>query len=141
MQNKAIRIIIDTNIWVSFLITKDYSKLDDIVFSKKAILIFSEELLEEFAEVVKRPKLKKFFAVKDVENVIKTIEEFAEYIDVKSTVTACRDVKDNFLLALAIDGNADYLITGDKDLLSLKNFGKTTILPITDFIEISNKDK
>lgn len=33
MQNKAIRIIIDTNIWVSFLITKDYSKLDDIVFS------------------------------------------------------------------------------------------------------------
>lgn len=108
---------------------------------KKAILIFSEELLEEFAEVVKRPKLKKFFAVKDVENVIKTIEEFAEYIDVKSTVTACRDVKDNFLLALAIDGNADYLITGDKDLLSLKNFGKTIILPITDFIEISNKDK
>lgn len=55
------RIIIDTNLWISFLITKDYSKLDEILFGKKAILIFSQELLDEFLEVAKRPKFRRFF--------------------------------------------------------------------------------
>jgi putative PIN family toxin of toxin-antitoxin system len=135
MQNKPIKIIIDTNLWVSFLITKEFSKLDSIIFSKQAIIIFSEELLEEFIEVIKRPKLKRFFSTTDTENILKTIEEFAEFVVVKTTVNACRDEKDNFLLALAIDAKADYLLTGDKDLLSLKSYGDTTILSLTEFLE------
>jgi len=43
------------------------------------------------------------------------------------------DPKDNFLLALAKDGNADYLITGDNNLLSLKEFGKTKIVTLSEF--------
>ncbi len=56
MPNKVSRIIIDTNLWISFLITKDFSKLDELIFAKQAILVFSEELLDEFLEVAKRPK-------------------------------------------------------------------------------------
>lgn len=64
-----------------------------------------------------------------------TFESFIDFIEVKSIVTVCRDSKDNFLLALAKDGQADYLLTGDKDLLELKKFGKTRIKTIVTFID------
>jgi hypothetical protein len=43
---------------------------------------------------------------------------------INSRVTVCRDLKDNYLLALARDSNANFLITGDKDLLEIKNSKK-----------------
>ncbi len=54
-------------------------------------------------------------------------------VDVRSKVELCRDPKDNFLLALAKDGDADYLITGDADLLVLKEFEKTKIVTLAEF--------
>jgi putative PIN family toxin of toxin-antitoxin system len=56
------------------------------------------------------------------------------FIEVISVINKCRDSKDNFLLSLAIDGNATHLLTGDKDLLILKNFGQTKILTITEYL-------
>ena len=50
----------------------------------------------------------------------------------------CRDVKDNYLLALSKDADADYLITGDKDLLVLKQFENTLIVTLPQFLEIIN---
>ena len=135
MQNKIHRIILDTNLWISFLISKDFSKFDEIIFSKKYILVFSKELLNEFLEVAKRPKLRRFFSPADIESILETIDEYAEFIDVKSKVDICRDTKDNFLLSLSLDGKADFLLTGDKDLLVLNPFKKTTILSITDFFQ------
>lgn len=61
MAAKKQRLILDTNLWISFLITKDYSKLDSLLKHSEAIILFSSELLEEFIEVTKRPKLKKLF--------------------------------------------------------------------------------
>ncbi|MCF0056274.1 putative toxin-antitoxin system toxin component, PIN family [Dyadobacter sp. CY356] len=135
MQNNYMRIILDTNLWISFLITKDLSKLDEIIFSKQGTLIFSAELLEEFLEVAQRPKFKKFFPQEDVEQILKTIEEYAEFVTVITKTDVCRDPKDNFLLSLSIDGNADFLITGDKDLLALHPFEKTSIITISDFLQ------
>ena len=66
-------------------------------------------------------------------------EPFIDLIEVESVVNICRDIKDNFLLALAKDGNADYLLTGDKDLLVIKKFGKTKITTIVDFLELKKK--
>lgn len=135
MQNKVSRIIIDTNLWISFLITKNFTKLDEIIFSRHSILIFSQELLDEFLEVAKRPKFRRFFSSSDIEEILETIEEYAEYIEVKAKIEICRDTKDNFLLSLSVDGNADFLLTGDKDLLDLNKFGETTIITISDFLQ------
>jgi len=66
-------------------------------------------------------------------------DPFIDLIEVESIVTICRDLSDNFLLALAKDGKADYLLTGDKDLPELKNFGKTQIKTIAGFIAESKK--
>jgi len=144
MPNKICRIILDTNLWISFLISKDLSKLDEILFEKKAVLVFSKELLDDFLEVAKRPKFRKFFSKTAVENILETIDEYVDFIIVKSKITICRDPKDNFLLSLAKDGKADFLLTGDSDLLDIGVFGKTSITTISDFLsdkesKISNR--
>lgn len=53
---------------------------------------------------------------------------------VQAKIEVCRDLKDNFLLSLSIDGNADFLLTGDKDLLGMIKFGETAIVKISDFL-------
>lgn len=135
MQNKVSRIIIDTNLWISFLITKDFTKLDEIIFSRHGILVFSQELLDEFLEVAKRPKFRRFFSASDIEGILETIDEYADFVKVQTKIEVCRDQKDNFLLSLSVDGNADFLLTGDKDLLDLIKFGETTIITISNFLQ------
>lgn len=134
MPAKTLRLVIDTNLWVSFLITRNYHKLDKIIVNHQAQLLFSKELLAEFIDVVNRPKLKKYFSKKDVEILLHSLEKNLHLIEVSSTVKLCRDPKDNFLLALAKDGKADYLITGDNDLLVLKKIDTTRIISITEFL-------
>ncbi|HEX9827678.1 MAG TPA: putative toxin-antitoxin system toxin component, PIN family [Flavobacteriaceae bacterium] len=133
MENK--KIILDTNLWISFLITKKFSQLDELIENKKITLIFSDELIEEFIDVVSRPKFKKYFSKKDIEKILEYFDQFGELIKVKSDIQICRDEKDNFLLNLSIDSKANYLITGDKDLLALEKIENTKIKPFADFIE------
>ena len=135
MQSKVRRIIIDTNLWISFLITKDFTKLDEIIFSRHGILVFSQELLDEFLAVAKRPKFRRFFSASDIEEILETIDEYADFVKVQTQIEVCRDPKDNFLLSLSFDGNADFLLTGDKDLLDLVKFGETSIITISDFLQ------
>ena len=135
MPKKQDRIIIDTNLWISFLLTSDYTKLDTIFAYKLITLVFSQELLNEFVAVAQRPKFKKYFSSSDLQELILKVRERAVFIEVQSFVSICRDHKDNFLLALAKDSKATHLITGDKDLLELKVFNKTKVLTITDYLE------
>lgn len=130
------KIVLDTNIWIKFLITKDYSKLDRLLFSGQVTLLFSEELLAEFIEVTGRPKFKKYFPKSDVNVILDTIDDVAKFIKIVSKTNVCRDPKDNFLLSLSKDGRADFLITGDSDLLQLHKFGKTKILTIAQYLEL-----
>ena len=127
------RIIIDTNLWIHFLITKQYTFLDDLFENGKVRLVFSHELLTEFVEVVKREKLKKYFSEEDLKQMLEIIDQYADIITVTSDVKVCRDEKDNFLLSLARDSSASYLITGDNDLLVLNQFEKTRIITIAEY--------
>jgi len=134
-MKKKNRIIFDTNIWISFLISKSLGDLDKLILKGKVVLLFSHELMTEFIDVTSREKLKPFFTEDDIATLIDLIDEYGEIVIVKSDVRICRDKKDNFLLALAKDGKADYLITGDKDLLILESFEKTKITNLTNFRE------
>ena len=134
MLKKRHKVIIDTNLWISFLLTNNLSQLDELINKKKIILLFSKELLDEFVAVAQRPKFKKYFTVDDLEHLLDQIHLHAEFIICKSEVLVCRDKEDNFLLSLAKDGKATHLITGDKDLLVLEEFGKTKIVTIADYL-------
>ena len=133
MRNK--KIILDTNLWISFLITKKFTQIDKLIESKKITLIFSEELIAEFIDVAKRPKFEKYFSKKDIEKILSYFDEFGKLIKVKSDIQLCRDEKDNFLLNLSVDSKADYLITGDNDLLVLEKIERTKIMNFTEFIK------
>lgn len=130
------RLILDTNLWISFLISSKFEKLDELLFNQKCKLLFSQELLEEFVTVAKRSKLRKYISRDELEDLLETIDEVAEFVNVTSKISECRDPKDNFLLSLAVDGKADYLLTGDKDLLVLKVIGNTKIKTISEFFDL-----
>ena len=135
-KSKSLELIIDTNLWISFIISNKQNVLDSVLFTKKARLLFSSELIVEISQTITKPRLKKYFESNALEEMLLAFEPFTDLIQVKSIVEVCRDHKDNFLLALAKDGKADYLLAGDKDLLDLKKFGKTKIITIADFIEV-----
>jgi putative PIN family toxin of toxin-antitoxin system len=134
MSKAKDRVIIDTNLWISFLLSKDYTKLDKLFRQQNITLLFSKDLLEEFIEVARRPKFKKYFSISDLNDLLSEIYFRAEFIEVTSEVIFCRDSKDDFLLSLAKDSNASHLITGDVDLLEIKNFEETKILTITEYL-------
>jgi putative PIN family toxin of toxin-antitoxin system len=134
MRRKKDRIIIDTNLWISFLLSKRTSGLDKFFLDKSIIIIFSQELLDEFIEVARRPKLKKYFNLADLEELLLQISLHAEFVAVSSNIDICRDPKDNFLLSLAVDSNATYLLTGDKDLLEVNKVGKSKIATMTQYL-------
>jgi uncharacterized protein len=138
-KNKPLLLIIDTNLWVSFIISNKLTVLDSLLFAGNARLLFSKELITEIQETIKKPRLKKYFGSNALEQMLSAFEPYIDLIEVESIVTICRDPNDNFLLALAKDGKADYLITGDKDLLELKKLGKTKIKTIVNFIDETKK--
>jgi putative PIN family toxin of toxin-antitoxin system len=79
--------------------------------------------------------LQKFISRDELKNLLETIDEVADFVSVHSKVSLCRDHRDNFLLELAVDGKADYLLTGDKDLLVLEQIKQTRIMKIATFME------
>ena len=107
MAAEPIRIVIDTNLWISFLITKNYQALDESILSGKIIILFSEELLDEILKVIRRPKFSKYFTNDDISKLLEFFDNYGIYVNVKSKIDLCRDAKDNFLLSLAVDSNAD----------------------------------
>jgi uncharacterized protein len=133
MRNK--KIILDTNLWISFLISKKLNDIDDLIYDGKIVLIFSNELIEEFLTVAKRSKFIKYFTDSDLEDLMKLFDKYGKLVKVRIQISECRDFKDNFLLSLAVDSKADFLITGDSDLLILKNIKKTKICTWNDFLD------
>ena len=132
---KKIKIILDTNIWISYLISKNNNQWDTLIFSDKIQIIYSEKLLNEFIEVTQRDKFRKFISLDDLEVILNYLGDFAIFVEnIEKKYTPCRDLKDNFLLDLAVTAEADFLVTGDKDLLEIKTLENVKILSPTDFI-------
>lgn len=136
MPNK--RVILDTNLWISFLINDSYKEIDHLIKSDQIKLIFSIELLDEFIEVVNRPKFNKYFKDDDIIQLLNMFDEYAVLVEIKSNLDLCRDKKDNFLLNLAKDSKSDYLITGDLDLLILERIDNCKIIQYSNFLKEMN---
>ncbi|MEO5945778.1 MAG: putative toxin-antitoxin system toxin component, PIN family [Chitinophagaceae bacterium] len=110
---KKHRIVIDTNLWISFLLSSNYSTIDPFFSNDNIVLLFSQELIDKFIEVAQRPKFRKYFSLVDLEDLLTKVRGKGKFISVTSDIEICQDPKDNFLLELAKDGKATYLITGD----------------------------
>ncbi len=130
------RVVIDTNCWISFLIGRHLHRLVDVLSDEKIELIVCDELLAEIRDVTSRPKFKKYFRAKDVDSLMEFLQLIGETSNPNQTVQLCRDKADDYLLALAIEADVDYLVTGDQDLLVLKVINNCHIVDVAEFEKV-----
>jgi putative PIN family toxin of toxin-antitoxin system len=86
MTLKNDRLVIDTNLWISFLLNKRLSALDQLFYNSQIELLFSDELITEFIDVAHRPKFRKYFSKKDLEELILRIRMHAGFVNVITKV-------------------------------------------------------
>jgi putative PIN family toxin of toxin-antitoxin system len=139
---KSSKVIFDTNVWISFLIGKRLQFIQDLISDQQLLPIFSDQLLLELKLVTQRPKLKKYFPQEKVDALIQLLLTIGQKLEPNVSNSASRDPKDNFLLDLAETAAADFLITGDHDLLILNPFKGTRIVTPAEFeLEVSKMNK
>lgn len=133
------KIILDTNIYFSaFVFDKDILKLLDLCYDKHAIYS-SKVILKEIQDKLFGDKIKKIKPQYDFETANEfymKIENETKIISPTQKISVCRDPKDNMFLEIATEIKADYIITGDKDLLVLKEFNRTKILKPSQFLAL-----
>ena len=131
-----IRVVVDTNIFVSaILFGGDCEKILNLAEENRIKLITSPDILKELKEVLQ----KKFkFDKKISEMTISTIKEISLVVYPKRKLIVIKEMDaDNRILECAIEGKADYIISGDKQhILPLKKFQKIRILSPSQFFEI-----
>jgi putative PIN family toxin of toxin-antitoxin system len=115
--------------------------LDEKILPKEIKVVVSEEMLKELSKVSSRPKFKNIFTTKRIKELFSLLDSYAIVVSPSQKVDVCRDRKDDFLLEAALEGNVDYLITGDDDLLVLNPFHGIKIIRPKDFEEILEDDK
>ena len=119
MENKQL-VIIDVNWWVSASINRQSRLLlFNTLKSNKYIYIYSDELLSEYRAVICREKFARIISAEQIEEFIEFVTSLMQKRSIETNIIGSRDEKDNYLLALAYDSRANYLVTGDKDLLVL----------------------
>lgn len=132
-RNETWRVVIDTNIWISFLIGKHLAGLHRHIDSGRVEVVTCEAQLRELADVLNRPRIRKYISEVQAETFLDLLCEIALLVEPAQGPAICRDPKDDYLLYTAIAGQADYLVSGDNDLLTLDYIVDTKIITYTDF--------
>ncbi|MGH8200487.1 MAG: putative toxin-antitoxin system toxin component, PIN family [Steroidobacteraceae bacterium] len=136
MPHEPERIVADTNGLVSRLLLPESVPAKAV---RKAVhegqLLVSDATLAELADVMSRSKFDRYVNVEDRQEFIRVLNRVAERVDIISSVKACRDPNDDKFLEVAINGEADLVVTGDKDLLALHPFRGVEIITPREYIE------
>lgn len=132
------KVVLDTNVLVSALIRtgKPRALLFEIVRGNLQ-LILSRGILEELTEVAADDKIRKYVEEEDVRKFLRLIGSTAKIVTVKSRFKAVKDdPSDDLFLRTAYDGGADYIVSGDKHLLSLNEFRGIKILTVNEILDL-----
>ena len=93
-------------------------------------------LMRELHDVVSRPKFDRYVTPSERERFLGLLLRDAHLVEITETIRACRDPKDDRVLELAVCGRADWIVTGDADLLVLDPFRGIRIVKPTDFLGV-----
>ena len=129
-------VVIDTNVLVScFLFGGRLERLRELWQAQAIVPLVSRETFDELCRVLSYPKFS--LSPKEIRTIIDAeILPYFEVIEIKSEIKdACRDPHDDKFLAVAANGMASWLITGDKDLLVLQVFRQTKIITPGEFLK------
>ena len=132
-----LRFVIDTNVLISSILSKNTppQKLFDYSMTH-GIILMSEATVIEITEVLTRNKFDRYAPLFKRSNFLQTLASKIEAIEITESITICRDPKDDKFLEVAVNGKADYLITGDRDLLVLHPFRDIQIITPAAFLEL-----
>ena len=139
-MTKGLRVVVDTNVLVSGLFgikNSPSSKILRAIRNQKIILVTSPTILKEVTDVINRERIVKLTKMTPQER-----KDFIDKLIQRSDITVgkqlsqivSRDVKDDKFLACGVEGKADYIISGDHDLLSLKKFEGVRIVTPQQFV-------
>lgn len=132
------RIALDTNVLISALIKP--GKPRELIFKivkEKAQVVLSKEILKEFIEVTDDPRMRKYIREDDKIAFLKIIGSISNMVKIKSRFKVVKeDPDDDIVLRTAHDGKAEYVVSGDRHLLSLKKFRKIKIVTIAQMLDL-----
>lgn len=130
------RIVLDTNALVSRLLVPDSMPAQAV---RKAVeegeILMSESSLYELAEVLGREKFDAYVSIQDRQEFLRILGRIVERVSILHAVHDCRDVRDNHILEVAVNGQAQVIVTGDEDLLVISPFRGMPIIKPADFLK------
>lgn len=136
------RLVVDTNILISALLAGTSLPAHLVVLWREGRfdLLTSADQLDELMRVTRYPKIRERLSPALAGRLINEIHDLAVLLTELPVVTASPDPHDNYLLAMAASGSADFLVTGDKrDLLALRLFEGTKIITVRDFLVLHRR--
>lgn len=141
-----IRAVLDTNLLVSYLLTHHppiATLIDDLLAKDEFAIVTAPELLAELDRVLRYPKLKRYYTDKERTRFVALVLALSEVAELpisseeETTIPRiCRDPDDDRLIACAVVGEADLIVSGDDDLLALERVGDIPILTAARFLEM-----
>ena len=139
-----IRAVIDTNVLVSAIIKPDgpAGPILKALGKGNFKLVFSPAVLDELVRVLAYPRLRKKYRINraDLETVIAILVLRGEMTIPSRSIRICRDPGDDIFIEAAVSGKADYLVSGDSDLLALNKIEEVKIINPRDFLSIIHHD-
>ena len=131
------RIVLDSNVILSAALFRQSTPrqaLDKASVSGQ--ILISNQILGELQDVFSRPKFDKYSSKQVRNEFLNDFLTVVENVEIVQKIAACRDRKDDKFLELAVNGNANYIITGDQDLLVLHPFQNIAIISVSDYLSL-----
>ena len=134
------KLLFDTNLWISFMIGKRLSTLADVLCRRDIQVYVSEQLLNEIRTVIARPKFDNLISIETRYNFFEMVYNVCHMTDITvEAITPIRDIKDIYILSMAESVPVDYIVSGDKDLTDLQEHNGIPILKYSELIAILNE--
>ncbi len=131
------KILLDSNLWISFMIGRRLSSLPDVLCSHGVDIYTCEKQLDEIRNVISREKFKNIIKAETRYYFFEMIYDVCHIVDITTeAVSNIRDPKDLYLLSMAESVPVDYIVSGDKDLTDLGSHAGIPILKYSELLEI-----
>ena len=130
------RFVVDTNVLVSRLLLPESVPGQALCRAlNQGDILVSDSTLTELAEVINRPKFDKYLSKHDRNKFFEILAPLCIRVEIIQRIQACRDPKDDKFLEVAINGTADFILSGDADLLALNPFHDIPIFSPSQFLK------
>jgi putative PIN family toxin of toxin-antitoxin system len=130
------RVVVDTNALVSRLLVADSIPGQAVREARRrGTLLVSEPTMKELADVLARSRFDRYVSIEDRKQFLRLLARVAEFVPIVNQVRECRDPKDDKFLEVALNGRADVILTGDRDLLTLHPWRDIAILSPPDYLQ------